>query len=155
MFDRANRRHVEVLHAAPEGVRHEVFRERLTEEIRRLDPEVSAVDAQAAERIRSRRVLAGLESVQRTSLPALPLLRELTEALPDTAWLQVLNMDREGVELTGQADAASQLIPLLEASRWLERVEFTSPVTKLQGKEQFRLRAAWETPRALPPAPVR
>ena len=128
---------------------------RLTEEIRRLDPEVSAVDAQAAERTRSRRVLAGLESVQRASLPALPLLRELTEALPDTAWLQVVNMDREGVELTGQADAASQLIPLLEASRWLERVEFTSPVTKLQGKEQFRLRAAWETPRALPPAPAR
>jgi Tfp pilus assembly protein PilN len=135
--------------------RTERYLGRLTEEIRRLDPEVSAVDAQAAERIRSRRVLAGLESVQRTSLPALPLLRELTEALPDTAWLQVLNMDREGVELTGQADAASQLIPLLEASRWLERVEFTSPVTKLQGKEQFRLRAAWETPRALPPAPVR
>ncbi len=128
---------------------------RLTEEIRRLDPEANAVDAQAAERVRSRRVLAGLESVQRGSLPALPVLRELTEALPDTAWLQVLSMDREGVELTGQADAASQLIPLLEASRWLERVEFTSPVTKLQGKEQFRIRAAWETPRAVSPAPAR
>ena len=128
---------------------------RLTEEIRRLGPEASAVDAQAAERARSRRVLAGLESVRRGSLPALPLLRELTETLPDTAWLQVLSMDREGVELTGQADAASQLIPLLEASRWLERVEFTSPVTKLQGKEQLRIRAAWEAPRALPPAPVR
>ena len=53
-----------------------------------------------------------------------------------------------------QADAASQLIPILEGSRWLERVEFTSPVTKLQGKEQFRIRAAWEL-RAAPPAPVR
>jgi Tfp pilus assembly protein PilN len=128
---------------------------RLTEEIRRLEPEANAVDAQAAERVRNRRVLAGLESVQRGSLAVLPVLRELTETLPDTAWLQVLGMDREGVELTGQADAASQLIPLLEASRWLERVEFTSPVTKLQGKEQFRIRAAWETPRAVPPAPVR
>jgi Tfp pilus assembly protein PilN len=128
---------------------------RLSEEIRRLDPEAKAVDAQAAERVRNRRVLAGLESVQRGSLPVLPALRELTEALPDTAWLQALSMDREGVELTGQADAASQLIPLLEASRLLERVEFTSPVTKLQGKEQFRIRAAWESPRAVPPAPVR
>jgi Tfp pilus assembly protein PilN len=128
---------------------------RLTEEIRRLDPQATAVDALAAERVRNRRVLAGLDSVQRGSLPALPALRELTEALPDTAWLQALSMDREGVELTGQADAASQLIPLLEASRWLERVEFTSPVTKLQGKEQFRIRAAWESPRAVPPTPVR
>ena len=128
---------------------------RLTEEIRRLEPEANAVDAQAAERTRSRRVLAGLESVQRGSLPALPALRELTETLPDTAWLQTLSMDREGVELSGQADAASQLIPLLEGSRWLERVEFTSPVTKLQGKEQFRIRAAWESPRAVSPAPGR
>jgi Tfp pilus assembly protein PilN len=128
---------------------------RLTEEIRRLDPEANAVDALAAERARSRRVLAGLESVQRGSLPALPILRELTEALPDTAWLQVLSMDGEGAEFIGQADAASQLIPLLEASRWFERVEFTSPVTKLQGKEQFRIRAAWESPRAVSPAPGR
>ena len=128
---------------------------RLTEEIRRLEPEAKAVDAQAAERTQTRRVLAGLESVQRGSLPALPVLRELTEVLPDTAWLQALTLDREGVELTGQADAASQLIPLLEASRLLERVEFTSPVTKLQGKEQFRIRAAWETPRAASPAPGR
>jgi Tfp pilus assembly protein PilN len=67
-----------------------------------------------------------------------------------TAWLQTVNMDQEGVELIGQADAASQLIPVLEASRWLERVEFTSPVTQLQGREQFRIRAAWE---AQPPAP--
>ena len=49
--------------------RTERYLGRLTEEIRRLDPEVSAVDAQAAERTRSRRVLAGLESVQRASLP--------------------------------------------------------------------------------------
>jgi len=71
--------------------------------------------------------------------------------LPETAWLQTLNMDQEGVELIGQADGASQLIPVLEASRWLERVEFTSPVTQLQGKEQFRIRAAWEG-RPAPPA---
>jgi Tfp pilus assembly protein PilN len=75
------------------------------------------------------------------------VLRELTETLPASAWLQALTMDRQGVELTGQADAASGLIPLLEASSRLERVEFTSPVTKTQSKEQFRVRAAWERAR--------
>ena len=130
----------------------ERYQGRVSEELRRLEPQAKAVDALAAERDRSRRVLAGLDSVRRGSLPALPVLRELTEALPPTAWLQVLNVDQEGVELIGQADAASQLIPLLEASRWLERVEFTSPVTQLGGKEQFRIRAAWESLRAAPPA---
>ena len=64
--------------------------------------------------------------------------------MPQDAWLQSLNMDSQGVEIIGQAGAASQLIPTLESSPWLERVEFTSPVTKGQGKEQFRLRANWE-----------
>jgi len=81
------------------------------------------------------------------------VLRELTETLPASAWLQALTMDRQGVELTGQADGASALIPLLEASSQLERVEFTSPVTKAQGKEQFRIRAAWEKAPHLPTTP--
>jgi len=55
-----------------------------------------------------------------------------------------LSMDARGVELAGQANAANQLIPLLESSASLERVEFTSPVTKGRDKEQFRIKAAWE-----------
>jgi general secretion pathway protein L len=92
-----------------------------------------------------------LDSARRASLPALSTLRNLTETLPEAAWLQTLNMDPEGVELIGQSVAASQLIPILEGSPWLERVEFTSPVTQLQGKEQFRIHAAWEG-RPAPPA---
>ena len=62
-----------------------------------------------------------------------------------TKWAeQALTMEPQGVELIGQAGAASQLIQPLESSPWLERVEFTSPVTRAQGKEQFRMRASWE-----------
>jgi Tfp pilus assembly protein PilN len=64
--------------------------------------------------------------------------------VPADAWLQAVSLDTQGVELTGQAGAASQLIPVLEASPGLQRVELTAPVTKAQGKEQFRLRAVWE-----------
>ena len=119
--------------------------DRLSQEIRRLDPEVKAVERLAAELGQKRRVLAALQAAQDGRIPALPVLRELTETLPQGAWLQGLTMDRQGVELVGQSDAASALIPLLEASDRLERVEFTSPVTKTQNKEQFRLRAVWET----------
>jgi len=44
------------------------------------------------------------------------------------------------------------LIPLLENSPRLERVEFASPVTRGRDREQFRIRAAWEAP--APPAPA-
>jgi Tfp pilus assembly protein PilN len=119
---------------------------RVAEELRRLEPEAKAVDALADELARKRRVLAALTLAREGRVQALPVLRELTETLPAGAWLQALAMDRQGVELTGQAEGASALIPLLEASSRLERVEFTSPVTKAQNKEQFRIRAAWEAP---------
>ena len=121
---------------------------RVTAEIRRLEADAKAVDGLADELARKRRVLAALTAAEEGRVQALPVLRELTETLPAGAWLQSLVMDRQGVELTGQADGASTLIPLLEAASRLERAEFTSPVTKTQNKEQFRIRAAWEAPRA-------
>jgi Tfp pilus assembly protein PilN len=125
-------------------IRTERYLGRLTQEIQRLDPDTKIVEGLAAELARKRRALAALESAHDRRIQALPVLRELTETLPGGAWLQALNADRQGVELTGQADSASALIPLLEASDRLERVEFTSPVTKSEHREQFRIRAAWE-----------
>jgi Fimbrial assembly protein (PilN) len=76
------------------------------------------------------------------------VLRELTDLLPSDAWLTTISLDNKGVELTGQAAAASGLIPVLENSPRFARVEFASPVTRGRDKEQFRIRAAWETPTA-------
>jgi Tfp pilus assembly protein PilN len=117
---------------------------RLSQEIRRLDPEVKSVEQLAAEVAQKKRLVAALQGVQGRGLRPLPFMRELTNLVPPDSWLQAVNMDTQGVEITGQAGTASALIPALEASPWLERVEFTSPVTKGQGKEQFRLRASWE-----------
>jgi Tfp pilus assembly protein PilN len=122
----------------------ERYLDRISQEIRRLDPEIKAVERMLTDVTQKKRVLASLGTVQDDRIQALTLLRELTNLLPPDAWLQALTMDQQGVEITGQANAASQLIPLLEASPWLERVEFTSPVNKSQGKEQFRVKAAWE-----------
>ena len=87
---------------------------------------------------------SALRGIETKGLRSLPFLRDLTGLLPQDAWLQALNMDAQGVELIGQAGTASALIPALEASPWLDHVEFTSPVTKGQGREQFRLHGAWE-----------
>jgi len=72
-------------------------------------------------------------------------LKELTERIPQEAWLRTLNMDKQGIEITGQASAANQLIPLLENSPSFAGVEFTAPVTKAGDKEQFRIKAAWKS----------
>ncbi len=133
---------------------------RLNEAIRALDPEVKSVERSIADWGQKRQLLATLQTVQASSLHPLPLLRELTELIPPDAWLTTLNLDAQSVELTGQATAANQLIPLLEGSSSLEKVEFASPVTRGRDKEQFRIKAVWEarpkptaaTPPAAPPA---
>lgn len=136
------------------GHAQERYLARVSEEIRRLDPEVKAVEQLGTRILEQKRLLATLASAEAGGLRPLPILRELTELIPTDSWLQSLSMDRQGLEITGQATAASQLIPLLDGSPALERVEFTAPVTKVQAKEQFRIRASWEepaAPRAGPP----
>ncbi len=124
---------------------------RVSDEIRRLEPEVKAIERLAADVAQQKHLLATLQSRQDGAIHPLPVLQELTQLIPADAWVQSVSMDRQGIELTGQATAASQLIPVLEASTSLEHVEFTAPVTTTQGKEQFRLRASWETPATATP----
>ncbi|MBI3030555.1 MAG: PilN domain-containing protein [Candidatus Rokubacteria bacterium] len=125
--------------------------------IRTLDPEVKAVERLMADVEKKRQLLAALRSAEDSALRPLPLLRELTELVPADAWLTTMSLDTKGAEITGQATAANQLIPLLEGSPRLEKVEFASPVTKGRDKEQFRIRASWETAAtaaaARPPGP--
>src|SRR5437660_1431621 len=117
---------------------------RINVEITRVDPDVRSVERVLRDLERKRKLLATINGIEANAMRPLPVLRELTELLPSDTWLTTLALDQKGVELTGQAAAASALIPLLENSPVLERVEFSSPVTRGRDKEQFRIRAAWE-----------
>jgi hypothetical protein len=121
---------------------------------------VKETDRVLRELERKRKLIQTAEGMEATGIRPLPVLRDLTELLPNDAWLTTVSLDPKGVELTGQASAASALIPLLENSPRLERAEFSSPVTRgRDNKEQFRIRAAWEaggavTPPATAPPPA-
>ena len=142
------------------GLRDQRHLRRLDREISRLDPQVRAVEGVVRDLERKRKLLGTITGLETSALRPLPVLRELTDLMPTDTWLTTLSLDQKGVELTGQAAAASALIPLLENSSRLERVEFASPVTRGREKEQFRIRAAWEasgaqaaaSPVAAPPA---
>jgi Tfp pilus assembly protein PilN len=116
----------------------------LDAELARLAPEVRRAEQLSAEVEHARREAAALREFEDPGLRSLPVLQDLTETLPADVWLTSLSADRNGLELAGFANAASQLIALLEALPALERVEFISPVTKGRDREQFRLKAAWE-----------
>jgi Tfp pilus assembly protein PilN len=116
----------------------------LTHRLADLAPRVREVEQLAAGVERARREVETLRSFEGQHIRVLPILRELTEVLPQDVWLTNLSVDRKGVELAGFANAASQLIPLLEGSPTFDRVEFTSPVTKGRDREQFRLKTGLE-----------
>jgi general secretion pathway protein L len=120
--------------------------------IARLDPDVRAVEQVLRELDRKQKLLATIDSLASSAIRPLPVLRELTDVVPNDAWLTTLTFDVKGVELTGQAATASTLIPLLENSPRLERAEFSSPVTRGRDREQFRIRAAWEAGGSSAPA---
>jgi len=117
---------------------------RFNQTLASLEGEVKVVEQLSAELDRNRKLLAKVKEIERSGFQPLSFLRELTELVPQDAWLTTLTMDTKGMELTGQATSANQLIPILENSSLLERVEFASPVTKGRDKEQFRIRAGWE-----------
>ncbi len=137
-----------------QGMTHQRYVDRVSKELRRLEPEVKAGERLQAELNQKKRLLETIEGIERGDLHPLPILKELTERLPPEAWLRTLSMDRQGLEITGQATAANQLIPLLENSPYLTRVEFTAPVTKAADKEQFRIKAAWKALPAKPAEPA-
>jgi len=138
--------------AAVPGLREQGQLSRVNAEIARLDPDVRAVERVQRDLERKRKLLATINGIETGAIRPLPVLRDLTDLLPSDTWLTTLSLDSKGVELTGQAAAASALIPLLENSPRLERVEFSSPVTRGRDKEQFRIKAAWEAGGANAPA---
>jgi Tfp pilus assembly protein PilN len=126
------------------SLRERRYLARVNDEITRLDPQVRAIERVVRDLERKQKLLATITGLEASAIRPLPVLRDLTDTLPGDTWLTTLSLDAKGVELTGQAAAASALIPLLENSPRLERVEFSSPVTRGRDKEQFRIRAAWE-----------
>jgi Tfp pilus assembly protein PilN len=136
-----------------QGYQQHRYADRLSQAIRALDPQVRTVETLSAELAQKKRLLETIRGVEKSDVRTLPILRELTERIPQDAWLRTLTMDKQGLEITGQATAANQLIPLLENSPSLTRVEFTAPVTKAGDKEQFRIKAAWKSaPKPAEPA---
>ncbi len=58
---------------------------------------------------------------------SLNILKELTTILPRTAWLTRVRITETTVDIEGYAASASELLARLEASKYLDKVEFSSP----------------------------
>ena len=121
-------------------------------EIKKRKPEVEAVEKLQKQKEELGKEISGLEKVKMEAVGKIEILRELTQTLPDTIWIWNFKFTGREVEISGFADSASDLIPLLDRSPLFEKVEFMSPVTKervmIKGeakeKERFKIKARVE-----------
>ncbi len=76
---------------------------------------------------------------------AVEILRELTETIPASAYLNQLVYRKGTVEISGHADSASELISSLESSPLFKNVSFAAPITSRgQAKEKFKIKLTLE-----------
>lgn len=113
---------------------------RVERELNDLSEEVKALGRVESEITSMGERIDYVNNLRQDRTRALELLKELTETLPDTAWLLGLSIEENRVEIEGYADNSTQLIPQLEASPLFANARFISTITKgRDGKEVFKI----------------
>lgn len=87
----------------------------------------------------SRLQLAELQDLMKGRQKVLMVLKELTEKIPEDAFLQNVNIQGEKVSITGHAASASALLPVLLNSRYFRSVEnrYITPDKSMGNKDKF------------------
>jgi general secretion pathway protein L len=103
-----------------------------------------------------RKEIEELEKIKAEEVSKNEMLKELTQVLPATVWIWNFKYNGKEVEVSGFADSASDLIPLIDKSPMFEKVEFSGPVTmermmrgtETKEKQRFKIKARLEARRA-------
>nr|MDA8404588.1 PilN domain-containing protein [Desulfobacteraceae bacterium] len=75
------------------------------------------------------------------------IIKELSNIIPQTAYITEFKFSGNKLGLYGMADSASELIPILEASPLFMDVAFLSAIhNSREGKEVFRIVCNIQTP---------
>jgi len=90
------------------------------EEVKKVEKVKKEVDALASE-------ISTIEDFKVARPMAINIIKELTTILPRSAWLTRIRITETTVELEGYANAATELLPILEASKYFVKAEFASP----------------------------
>ena len=104
--------------------------EALRAEVKKKKPEMEAVEKVQRQRSELAAEIREFEKITRGAVSEVEILKELTQILPPTVWIWQYRISGREIEISGFADSASELIPLLDKSPLFEKVEFQAPVTK-------------------------
>lgn len=81
-----------------------------------------------------------INTIRMQTPPVVEMIKELTQVIPDGAWVHNFRLKDESIQIDGEADSASDLVTMIEGSRLFENTEFLSPITRnKEEKERFRI----------------
>ena len=123
-------------------VKDELRLGQLQAENRKLAPAVDALRREEDQLERLRKEVSFLTSLEQRRGEVLRVIDELSKTVPNSAYLSNLRYRGGVLEVQGNAENASALIPLLERSPLLENVGFNAPSNRgRDNRETFSLKA--------------
>jgi general secretion pathway protein L len=129
-------------------IRDEMRLRQLRAENQKLEPAIAALRRQEVELQNVRKEVNFVSSIEERKGEVLRVLDELSRILPTSAYLSNLRYHDRVLELQGNAENASALIPLLERSPVFENVGFNAPSNRgRDNRETFSLKADLEKPK--------
>lgn len=110
-------------------------------QIATLTPQARQVEGQLEESRALAKQIESLRIIGQTP-DKLKILKDLTQLIPKNTWLFNFHISKQNLDISGMSKSASDLIPLLEKSGWLQKTEFASPiVTDANKLEHFNIKA--------------
>ncbi len=121
-------------------VRQKLDLSRLNAEIKSLDGKIANIERIKTKCKKLEDQIDCLNTLRGVHLPTLNILKDLSQRIPENAWVNKFDFSDKEVKIEGYADSASELIPLIETSPLFKDAAFLSSITKSRdGKEKFRI----------------
>jgi general secretion pathway protein L len=119
----------------------------LTGRVNALKGRVNEIEQMKEDIAEIEKTINSVEKIKVDETSKLELLKELTEIIPEEMWLTRFSYsekkEERKIDLSGFANAASEIIPILEESKFFEDVKFKSSIVKDKrtDKEKFNVKA--------------
>ncbi|MCY4586818.1 MAG: pilus assembly protein PilM [Bryobacterales bacterium] len=118
----------------------------LRTEQERLAESVSKAQSSRDSIADARRRIGRLQFLAKRTELDMGVLAELSELIPDTAWLKTLTLEDEGIVITGEAESAAPLLGRLNDARYLTEAAFSTSLREIEGGQSFRIAAIRQDP---------
>lgn len=113
----------------------------LQHEVRRFEPQARQAPALDKSITETRARTQLLDDYRRRAKHDMDALGEITKLIPPPGWVSSMELDRQTLQIGGEADQAAGLLKSFDGSPLFERTEFTNPITRTPSGDAFRVRA--------------